>query len=351
MPDKGGSRFNIFIHFNLKVMKKAVFIGIDISKDSFDVVIFLPGSSEKPTHQKFANNSKGFNQLLKWITLQHALQDCLFCLEDTGNYSYGLSCFLVSHQAFVCVESAYRIKHSMGIQRGKSDPSDAEMIARYAYRFADDLSPFVMPSAAVAQLKALISFRIRLIKQKTRLAVAITEIKQLKGLVDISFMISSLNKQLKDIKEQIRLCDKKIERAIHQDQQLHHQALLLLSIPGIGQVITAHVLAYTKGFTKFDSWRKFACYAGTAPFPHQSGTSIRGKTRVSSFANRRLKGLLTIGAVNTLKKDNEYHRFYDRKIKQGKHHMVALNAVRNKLISRMFAVINRDSPYVALQGR
>ncbi|MEK6481903.1 hypothetical protein WJR50_30460 [Catalinimonas sp. 4WD22] len=55
--------------------------------------------------------------------------------------------------------------------------------------------------------------------------------------------------------------------------------------------------------------------------------------------------------MNTLKKDNEYHRFYDRKIEQEKHHMVALNAVRNKLISRMFAVINRDSPYVALQGR
>jgi transposase len=332
-------------------MKKSVFIGIDISKDCFDAVIFLPGNAAKPAHQKFDNNSKGFNQFLQWVTQQHSLQECLFCMEDTGNYSYGLSCFLAGHEAFVCVESAYRIKHSMGIQRGKSDASDAEMIARYAYRSIDELNPFVVPSAAVAQLKALISFRIRLIKQKTRLAVAITETKQLKGFVDISFMISSLNKQFKAIKEQIRRCDQEMEQAIHQDQQLHHQALLLLSIPGIGKVITAHVLAYTKGFTKFDGWRKFACYVGTAPFPYQSGTSIHGRTRVSSFANKRLKGLLTIGAVNTLKKDNEYHRFYVRKIKQGKHHMVALNAVRNKLISRMFAVIHRDAPYVALQGR
>jgi transposase len=214
-------------------------------KDSLDAVIFTPAIPENPAHQKFTNDMKGFKKLLKWVTEKNVLQNCLFCLDDTGNYSFGLSCFLADHQAFVCVESAYRIKHSMGIQWGKSDPADAEMIARYAYRFADDLSPFVTPTAAVAQLKALTSFRIRLIKQKTRLAVAITEIKQLKGFVDISFMISSLNKQFKAIKEQIKLCDQEIEQVIHYDQQLHHQALLLLSIPGIGHVITAHVLAYT----------------------------------------------------------------------------------------------------------
>ena len=331
-------------------MKKSVFIGIDISKNSLDVAVFLPATTEKFAHQKLANSPSGFRKLLRWITTNHDLESCLFCLEDTGNYSVGIAYFLADQQVHVCVESAYRIKHSMGIQRGKSDPADAQMIARYAYRSADRLRLFSSPSGSVAQLKALMSFRVRLIKQKTRLAVAITETKALHNTVDISFMISSLNMQLKAIKEQVKQCDLKIEQLIQQDQQLHHQAQLLLSIPGVGKVIAAQVLASTQGFTKFDNWRKFACYIGTAPFPHQSGTSIRGRTKVSSFANKRLKALLNMGAVNTLKNDNEYHRFYDRKVKEGKHHMVVINSIRNKLISRMFAVIRRDSHYVYLQG-
>jgi transposase len=332
-------------------MKKSVFIGMDVSKSNFDAAIFLPSTTDKVVHQKFDNNLPGFGKFLKWIEERHPLQECLFCLENTGNYSYGLSCYLAGQEAFVCVESAYRIKHSMGIQRGKSDPADAQMIAQYAYRIADELNAFVPPCSAIAQLKTLMSFRMRLIKQKTRLAVDMHETQQLKGFVDISFIMDSLSKQLKAIREQIRLCDLQIEQLIQKDQLLHRQTQLLQSIPGIGKVITAHMLAYTQGFSKFACWRKFACYVGTAPFPYQSGTSIRGRTRVSSFANKRLKALLNIGAVNTLKNDNEYRRFYDRKIKEGKHHMVVINAIRNKLISRMFAVIHRDSPYVALQGR
>ncbi|WKN33967.1 transposase [Porifericola rhodea] len=159
----------------------------------------------------------------------------------------------------------------------------------------------------------------------------------------------SLNQQLKALKEQIKKCNEQIDQLVQQDQQLQHQNQLLCSIPGVGKVIAAQVIAYTYGFTKFKDWRKFACYVGTAPFPHQSGTSIKKRTKVSSIANKKLKALLSMGAVNTLRTENEYHVYYRRKIKEGKHHMVIINAIRNKLISRMFAVIKRDTPYVKLQ--
>lgn len=151
------------------------------------------------------------------------------------------------------------------------------------------------------------------------------------------------------LKEQIKKCNQQIELLIQQDQQLGHQNQLLCSVPGVGKVIAAQVIAYTYGFTKFKDWRKFACYVGTAPFPYQSGTSVRKRTQVSSIANKKLKALLSMGAVNTLKTENEYHVYYRKKISEGKHHMVVINATRNKLISRMFAVIRRDTPYVKLQ--
>ncbi|MBE9217221.1 IS110 family transposase, partial [Plectonema cf. radiosum LEGE 06105] len=305
-------------------MKKSVFIGIDVSKSSFDTAIFTPPSRDY-IHQQFSNSKRGFAAFLKWIKSVATLQDCLFCMEDTGSYSYGLACFLTNVKADLCQESAYRIKYSMGIQRGKTDKADAEMIARFAYRFADELSLYTPPVATVAQLKTLISFRLRLIKQKTSIITAIEAHKQLGGYVDISFMMRSLNQQLKALKEQIKKCNEQIDRLMQQDQQLHHQNQLLCSIPGVGKVIAAQVIAYTYGFTKFKDWRKFACYVGTAPFPHQSGTSIKKRTQVSSIANKKLKALLSMGAVNTLRTENEYHVYYRRKIKEGKHHMVVIN--------------------------
>ena len=329
-------------------MKKSVFIGMDVSKLSFDAAIFIP-SSNVLSHQQFDNKANGYAKLLKWIKSIAPLEDCLCCMEDTGSYSVGLACFLTNANADLCQESAYRIKHSMGIQRKKTDKADAEIIARFACRFADELTLYTPPGAAVAQLKTMLSFRLRLIKQKTSTITATEANKQLQGYVEVSFVLSTLNRQLKGLKEQIKQCDQQIELLIRQDEQLCHQNQLLCSIPGVGKVIAAQVIAYTYGFTKFKDWRKFACYVGTAPFPHQSGTSIKRRTKVSSIANKKLKALLSMGAVNTLRTENEYHVYYRRKTKEGKHHMVVINAIRNKLISRMFAVIRRDTPYVKLQ--
>jgi transposase len=330
------------------MMKKQVFIGIDVSKLTIDVTLFIP-SSQKLTHQQFTNKKSGFKQMITWIEKQFELTNCLFCMEDTGLYSYHLCYFLSSIQAHYVVESAYRIKHSMGIVRGKSDKSDSAMVATYAYRHADKLTMHQLPARKLVELKLLLTHRNRLLKQKNRLSCVLYELKGVASLLEVSFIIASHTAQIKAIKEQIKQANAQIKLLFTEDKQLAEQYKLLSSVPGIGLLIAAHVLAYSEGFTKFSSWRKFACYVGTAPFPNQSGTSIRGKTKVSAIGNRKLKGLLSIGAINMIKTDTEYRRFYKRKIKEGKHHMVVINTIRNKLISRMFAVIRRSTPYVALQ--
>jgi transposase len=329
-------------------MNKHVFIGIDVSKVTIDISLFIP-STQKLTHQQFTNKKSGFKQMISWITKQYSLADCLFCMEDTGLYSYTLCYYFSSIGAHYVVESAYRIKHSMGIVRGKSDKADSAMIATYAYRHVDKLTLHELSASKLTELKLLLAHRNRLIKQKNRLTCALYELKGVESLLDVSFIIASHKVQLKVIKEQIKAANAQIKLLFKEDKQLSEQYKLLSSVPGVGLLISAHVLAYTEGFTKFATWRKFACYVGTAPFPNQSGTSIRGKTKVSAIGNRRLKGLLNIGAINMIKTDTEYRRFYKRKTKEGKHHMVVINTISNKLISRMFAVIRRQSPYVALQ--
>jgi transposase len=328
-------------------MKKTVFIGVDVSKATFDATIYQP-ATRKQVHRQFENKQAGFQQLLNWIKQQHELQECVICLEATGLYHYNLCFFLSSQQVDYAIESAYQIKHSLGIVREKSDKADSNLVAEYAFRNLDKLHLRQLPSQKILQLKLLLAHRCRLVKQKTRLSVTLKEVIQIKSLVEVTFILSSLQQQLKAVKEQIRKVNQQLKELL-QAPELEPQAKLLCSVPGVGLLIAAHMIAYSEGFTKFPSWRKFACYIGTAPFRRQSGSSIRGKTATSPIANRRLKGLMTIGAVNMLKRDTEYKRYYQRKVKQGKPHMLILNTIRNKLLSRIFAVIRRNSPYVALQ--
>ncbi|MFA6517579.1 MAG: transposase, partial [Bacteroidia bacterium] len=103
---------------------------------------------------------------------------------------------------------------------------------------------------------------------------------------------------------------------------------------------------YTRCFSTFDNARQLACYAGVAPFEYTSGTSIRGKTRVSPMANKKLKVLLSMCALNAKKADPEIGLYYLRKTEEGKNPMSVINAIRNKLILRVFATVKRGTPCV-----
>ncbi|WP_139361756.1 transposase, partial [Spirosoma sp. 209] len=91
--------------------------------------------------------------------------------------------------------------------------------------------------------------------------------------------------------------------------------------------------------------KQFACYAGVAPFPYQSGSSIRGKTRVSPMADKHMKTLLHLSAMTAIRAKGELRDYYQRKVGEGKNKMAVLNAVRNKLIGRAYAVVSKNQEY------
>jgi transposase len=105
------------------------------------------------------------------------------------------------------------------------------------------------------------------------------------------------------------------------------------------------LLVYTHGFNRLNNSRKLACYSGVAPFAYESGTSIRGKTGVSKFANNDLKQVLHMAAISSVQHNSELHLYYQRKVQEGKNKMSVINAVRNKLLHRIVAVVNRGTPY------
>ena len=156
-----------------------------------------------------------------------------------------------------------------------------------------------------------------------------------------------LNLSLKQLtEEQIKEMHLQIEELIEQEVEIKTNFELIRSIKGIGFVSAVHLLITTENFTRFNSARKFACYSGVAPFKNESGSSIRGRTKTSYLANRKIKSLLTMAAISAINHQAELKAKYEKKLAQGKAKMVALNMIRFELIERIFAVIKRRTPYV-----
>ncbi|TKT84879.1 IS110 family transposase [Dyadobacter frigoris] len=205
-----------------------------------------------------------------------------------------------------------------------------------------------LPSACLLKLKNLMAFRDRLVKTNVSLKNAIKDLKNIIDLVDNSFIIKQSVAQHKLIEEQIKDTDKQIEATLKEDGQVQKHFDLIKSVVGIGMITAVAFLIYTQNFTAFDTGRQFACYAGIAPFEYSSGSSVRGKTRVSPLANRKMKALLSNCASAAIQTDPELKLYYQRKVNDGKAKMSVLNAVKAKLINRVFATITRGTEYVEI---
>ena len=149
------------------------------------------------------------------------------------------------------------------------------------------------------------------------------------------------------LKELIAEVEAEMKSVLGQDAEVMHNYELLNSIKGVGPVNATAVIISTDNFKAFDNARQYACYVGIAPFPHSSGTSVRGKTKVSKFANADIKAVLSQAAKSAVVYNPELRRYFERKMAEGKHYGCVLNAVKFKLVLRMFAVVRNDRKYVA----
>lgn len=328
-------------------MKNYLFIGIDISKSSLDVCILSTVNVVDSYYYQFSNNSKGFILLMKWLEKNAKsipVNSWRVCMENTGIYSLELNCFFHEKGIWQCMENALQIKRSMGVLRGKTDKADSKTIALYAYRFFDNLKQYILPSSTLMRLKALFGQRQRLVDMHRQVQLANQSMQgyALELIKDIQKQNAAL---LKNLSGHIKKSDKAIKECLEADPELHRKSQLIQSIPSIGQQTAAYILIVTRGMESFETARQFACYSGCAPFERSSGTSIHGKTKVHFLANRKMKMLLHMAAINAITFNQELKAYYQQKLAEGKNPMSVLNAVRFKLIGRIFSVVKRDEEF------
>ena len=318
-------------------------VGIDLSKKTFDVMIY-----DIQLHRQFQNTSRGFKQLIKWVekNTNGSLEEILFCCEHTGIYSLRLALFMVQKEISLTMVSGLAIKKSMGLKRGKTDKIDSKMIAEYAYEKKHKLPLYQHPGPTIIKLQQLMTLRKRCVRQRAGFLAAIKEYSLVLVKKDNAVLFNTQEKIVKELTKQIKAVEAEIKLLINEDKVLKRKYDLILSIKGVGPVIGVNMIVYTAGFTKFETWRQFACYIGTAPFKFESGTSVKFKARLHYLGQRKLKSLIHMGASSAIQSDPELRLYYQKRIAEGKSKMSTLNIIRNKLLSRIFAVVRNDKEYV-----
>jgi transposase len=322
-------------------MKDFLIAGVDVSKLTLDIYL-------KPSGQRFtiANSQQGFEQ---WFEGFRMLLDddvkVLVVMEHTGQYSRRFEVFLRTHGIDYCKVNALQIKRSMGMIRGKNDQVDAERISEFGWLRRHTLIGDEDLSGPVKKLRSLMSLRQNLVRSRSgminRLKETISSGDCFKG--DDQWQI--LQGTVDHLSSQIKEVERRMKSLIASHESLQKTCELLCSIKGIGWLIASYMISSTDNFRLFKNARKFNCYAGIAPFTHQSGTSIKTKSRVSHLANKEAKTLLNLAAFSAIRFNPEIKQYYQRRVAEGKNKMSCINAVRSKLVARIFAVAKRQTPY------
>lgn len=327
-------------------------LGVDMSKNWFNYCLMDREFNivKEAQIDNRADDILAFLSDLLALAEVDKITDVFLCMEHTGIYVKPLVKCWVSKGGELSLIHATKISEGLTGKfnfEDKDDAKDARRIAEYGIRFHDKLKVWQVKNASLDLLQALQRQRDRFIQLIQILEKPVNECKgfDTKEIYDTMAEIqaSSLTALKKDLKQ----LEKRIEKLIGVDAYLDQLFKLITSVEGIGPVTAREIMIATGGFTDFlpTQAKAFARYTGVVPYKKQSGKSVRKKERIGKRSHRKLKSLLTMGALSLLGTKSEMNTYYRRKIAEGKHHFCVLNAIKNKMILRIFAVVRNQVMY------
>jgi transposase len=304
--------------------------GVDISKDFFDVYGSFSG------HQQFKNDESGFQQFTKLLK-----EESLVVMEATGYYHYRLAQYLYAKGILVSVVNPLAIKRfiQMKLARVKTDKSDCKAICNYAqinevplYTALDEIQ-----SECLQLFRLLDSY----LKKRTQSKNKVHGEKALG--IPSKYVYKSLLRDIKHLDKEIKGIEARLLSLVKKEHQ--NQLTLLKSIPGLGEKTALFLIVTTDGFSKFEKASQLCSYVGITPTIRESGSSVRGRSRISKVGNKKLRNLLFLCAFSACKYNKSCRAIYERIIAKGKSKKLALIAVANKLLKQAFAIAKSGLPY------
>lgn len=304
--------------------------GVDISKDVFDV------HGSETGHHQFKNEEKGFRAFVKTLP-----QAALVVMEATGYYHYRLAQFLYKNEVVVSVVNPLSVKRfiQMKLAKVKTDKSDAKSICEYAQK--NDVPVYNALTDVQSECLQLFRLRDSYIKHRTATKNKMHG-EEVLGIPSKA-VYRSLKRNRKHLDKEIAAIEERLLLLVKKDQQ--DQLTLLTSIPGIGMKTALFLIVVTDGFSKFETASQLCSYVGITPTIRESGSSVRGRSRISKVGNKKLRNLLFLCAFNACKHNRACKAIYERIVNKGKSKKLALIAVANKLLKQAFAIAKSGRPY------
>ena len=335
----------IFNYFTYKGMKNLSnfqhFIGCDVSKDTLDFAFHARGTDYRQfEHLRVDNSESGFKKFCKWLgSNKIKLSECVVGMEHTGIYSEGLSQWCHAKKIAFVMLHPLEVKNASCRGRNKTDKVDAQFIAQHVYTYREELTESDVEPKVINTLRQLYNERRLAVRTRTAYSNQAKTVSDARVALRIAKTIERLTQDIKEI-------DAAIREEVNADEAIRENYGLLTSIKGIGLVNAVLTIIATGNFTRFQNARQYAKFVCVSPMSRESGSSVRGGCHVSHAGHSEIKSILTEAARVAIASDPDMKAYFTRKREQGKSYGCVMNAVKFKLISRMFAVVKRKKPYV-----
>ena len=305
------------------------YIGIDISKDTFDAAT----SSQKQS-VTLKNSPAGFKKLIKWLG---ELDTPHIAMEATGKYYLGLALHLYEQGYPVYVVNPYKIKHhaQSQLKRVKTDSEDAKLIAEFCE--VHTLKPWQPDSPVISKLQEFSALQDLLIRTKTCFK------NQMQSTLDPEVQ-KSQKRQIEQLEEQIEQVQLQMKACVEQDIDLNKQVELLTTIKGLGEKTAIELVTHIKDIDRFDNAKSLASYSGLVPQIQQSGSSLN-RSSLSKMGNVNLRKCLYMPAINSMAYNPVLKSFADNLRKRGVAGKKIVAAVMRKLIHLVYAILKSGKPF------
>jgi transposase len=328
--------------------KPRYYVGIDVASATFTSAVGSMGEKwqvvVKPA--QFANEYDSFPKYLKWLQ-EHGVKpdNSVICMEATGVYNEVLAHFLVANQYTLAIEPPLKVKRAFHPEGHKSDPVDSCQISEYAYRFWDELSPWAPRQELLEQIKTLLTTREQFVVEKTGHQNALIALKRKVTRTPLAEKMHE--KAITELKEHIHQLEEEIRRLIDQDPDFRNTVALLISIPGVGLLLAAHMLVAIQSTPVPLSPKSLAAFIGICPYDDSSGTSVHHHPTSRHYGPPGLRKLLFLASLSISMHNRQFRTYFLRKVQEGKPKHLVINNIANKLLKVMVAVVRTQTAFIA----
>jgi len=327
--------------------KPDFFVGIDIASLTFTAAVgqLQEGSWRivgKP--KEFGNHYESFPDFLHWLQEQQLTpHTCVLCMEASGVYNELLAHVLVANHYRLAIQPPLEVKKAFKPVGHKTDPVDSGQISEYAYRFFDKLTFWQPRDEILEQIKVLLATREQFSGQITAHKNARQAL--LRKKVHTPLAEQAHLEAIQELQGHLKALEQEIQRLIDQNPDFKRLVGLLLTVPGVGLLLAAHVLVLCESAPQLPTPKQLSAFIGICPYQKTSGTSVHAPPTSRHYGPPMIRKLLRLASLSLRTHNPTFRQYFERKVAEGKPKKVALNNIANKLLKIICAVLRSATPF------